>query len=659
MKQYILSFFLLIFSITMLHGQHKVETLDGQWNFQLDKDSIGWKSWQNKLPDGKTVSVPHTWNVEDGTENYFGTAWYEKNVNIPVEWKSKQVRLHFEAVNRDAVIYVNGKKVGENIGSGYTPFSFDITKFLKFGTDNRITLSISNRYSSYALPYERSFDWPNDGGIIRPVNLIITGKPSVRYAHIKPEINFSDLSATASINVKTWEENVKKADFTFTFAEYESGKILFTKKVELDAKNGIFSTDVNFENIKLWHFDSPNLYTMKVDIAVKGQTTDSYNTRFGFRKVEIRGHQFFLNEEAVRLPGAEYMPGSYPKYGLAEPLEILTEAVELLKDLNCVITRFHWQQDPRILDLMDEKGILVQQEIPWWQKPANLTPELEVLAKKHIDVMIERDFNRPSSFSWGVSNEVNGNTDRSIYTRLIDHARAWNSNAFVAVISNKIDQRLERDESLLADIPTWNDYIGTWHGKAREETPGKLQLINERALKGRPLLITEHGLCEPRFVGADARRVIEMAYHYDQWAKNDYVMGCIYFSLNDYRTQMGESGEGRYKQRVHGLTDAWFGKKPSYAVYKGLASPVYFEWVKQKAKGTEAEVSIYVKNDLPCYILRDYKLVWETADGTISEIVFPEMIPGKKYNAAINNLDPEKKPVVKLIRPTGYVVAEY
>lgn len=89
----------------------------------------------------------------------------------------------------------------------------------------------------------------------------------------------------------------------------------------------------------------------------------------------------------------------------------------------------------------------------------------------------------------------------------------------MTVVSNEIFDRLENDESLLGDIPTWNDYTGTWHGKSREETPDKLALINNRALKGRPLLITEHGLCEPRFVGADARRVVEMTYHYDQWAK--------------------------------------------------------------------------------------------------------------------------------------------
>ncbi|MFA7494567.1 MAG: glycoside hydrolase family 2 TIM barrel-domain containing protein, partial [Proteiniphilum sp.] len=129
--------------------------------------------------------------------------------------------------------------------------------------------------------------------------------------------------------------------------------------------------------------------------------------------------------------------------------------------------------------------------IPWWQAPANPSPELEALAKRHIDAMVEKDYNRPSIFSWGVSNEVFYNTDKDIYRRIIEHTRKLNSNALVVVVSNEIFSRLENDESLLADIPTWNDYVGTWHGKHRDETPGMLDLINERALKGRPLLITD------------------------------------------------------------------------------------------------------------------------------------------------------------------------
>jgi beta-glucuronidase len=86
---------------------------------------------------------------------------------------------------------------------------------------------------------------------------------------------------------------------------------------------------------------------------------------------------------------------------------------------------------------------------------------------------------------------------------------------------------------------------------------------------------------------------------------------------------------------------------------------VYFESVQQSAKGTEADIVIYVKNSLPCYILRNYKLVWKTASGKMKEIVMPELKPGEKYKTTIDELNPQEKPLVQVVRPTGYLVSEF
>ncbi|MDR1221295.1 MAG: hypothetical protein LBL07_00240 [Tannerella sp.] len=664
MKKTILTGILLPFLFApAIMGQHDTRSLDGDWKFQPDPDSAGHQSWHTGLPaNARTVAVPHTWNVEDGTEDYFNTAWYQKDVPVPAEWKNRQVRLHFDAVYRDAVVWVNGKKAGEHTGSGYMPFSLNISGLLRYGQSNRIVLSVSNAFSAFAFPYMKQFDWNSDGGIIRPVQLIATGKPSVRYAHVHPDIHPDKRSAKATVKIKTWEEDVKKATFTLTFAEHGHGASPETLPVitqELTAKDGLFTLETSFDDIKLWHFDRPNLYTLRVDVAVGGKTTDTYHTRFGFRKVEIKGDRFFLNGEPVRLPGIEYMPGSHPAYGMAEPPEIFSTAVRQMKELNCVITRFHWQQDGRLLDLLDECGILVQEELPWWQQPGNLSPEMEALAARQLDEMIERDFNHPSIFSWGLSNEVLANTDRDNYRRLIDRARSWGGNTLVTIVSCIITKSLADDPTLLADIPTWNDYEGTWHSKANETTPAVLRDIHDKALNGRPLLVSEAGLCEPANVGGDARRITDMAYHYNLWAGNDFIFGCIYFCLTDYRTHKGESGKGRYRQRIHGLTDQWFGPKPSFSVYKSLAAPLYFESVQPSAEGTRADVVIAVKNSLPSYTLSGYKLTWKTASGTVSEQALPDLKPGEKHKTTLTGLSPHEKPAVQVIRPTGYTAVEY
>ena len=62
--------------------------------------------------------------------------------------------------------------------------------------------------------------------------------------------------------------------------------------------------------------------------------------------------------------GVERMAGSNPQYGMAEPAAWITHDHDDLKELNCVFTRVHWQQDKRVLDYCDRHGILFQEEVP-------------------------------------------------------------------------------------------------------------------------------------------------------------------------------------------------------------------------------------------------------------------------------------------------------
>lgn len=100
-------------------------------------------------------------------------------VEVPEEWLSVCVRLYFHSVYHDAKIYVNGELAGEHKNSGYTPFTVNISEYIKEGK-NIITVEADNRFSPDMLPVNRSFDWANDGGIIRPVELWVTGKQYIK-----------------------------------------------------------------------------------------------------------------------------------------------------------------------------------------------------------------------------------------------------------------------------------------------------------------------------------------------------------------------------------------------------------------------------------------------------------------------------------------------
>lgn len=260
-----------------------VLSLNGTWRFVTDPAKEGLATgWNEQLPaEAVEVQVPHTWNVMKGYEDYNGLAWYGKSFEVPAEWKDKTVRLRFAAVYRDATIYINGKKAGTHVNSGYTTFYVDVSHLLKYGSVNSLVVSVDNAFSETALPYRDSFDWNNDGGIIREVEIVVAGKPSIRNVHVTPVIDFADTSAKAIVKIRLWEEKVKKAAFDIVIREKASGKIVLDEHVTINKKGDAFIVAFRFPKVKLWHFNDPFLYEAVVNVRDGKSVTDSHVTQIG------------------------------------------------------------------------------------------------------------------------------------------------------------------------------------------------------------------------------------------------------------------------------------------------------------------------------------------------------------------------------------------
>jgi len=651
---------LLLFCLYSTYAQQGRSTisLNGSWRFISDSTHTGQSAnWAAGLPAKATmVQVPHTWNVMKGLENYSGLAWYEKTFTVPAQNRNRQLRLKFDAVYHDAVIYLNGVQLATHTNSGYTTFYVDVTRQVKFGSPNKLVVSVSNTFSETNLPYKKKFDWCNDGGIIRGVSLQVTGKPSIRYVHLTPVINCADSTAKAHVHLKLWEEEVNSVQAVVRINEKRSNKTVLTQTVSLTKSGDDFNTTLELGKVHLWHFNDPFLYTVQVTLQQNNQPTDQVTHNFGCRKIELRGPQLFLNNEAVRLPGLEYMPSSHPAYGSAEPRWVMDSVANMFKDLNVTISRFHWQVDEYMLDQLDEKGILLQAEIPWWQQPEHLTPGLEKVARQQFTEMIERDYNHPCIFAWGMSNEVHGDSlAPEQYKQLKQFVHTLDDTRQVNVVSNITFRLKQHDASFIGDLPTWNEYIGTWFGKSTQETPAYFAEV-ESGMGDRALLITENGLCEPRFAGGDLRRIEDMTYHYHEWAKRKYIVGCIYFCLNDYRTQMGEDGSDNYKARIHGITDMYFKKKSSYYVFKQLASPILITNVK-KLNETTVQVMVQNKNDLPSYTVTDFIITWPDAQNKLVQQKLPTLKPGETATITLAGMN--ARAGFDICSPAGYRVISY
>ena len=116
-----------------------------------------------------TLAIPGDWNTqEERLFLYEGTIWHKKSFTYELE-PGHRLFLYFGAANYEAIVYLNGKRIGRHEG-GFTPFNFEITEFLREGP-NDVILKVDNKRLREGVPTLNT-DWWNYGGLTRSVHLV-------------------------------------------------------------------------------------------------------------------------------------------------------------------------------------------------------------------------------------------------------------------------------------------------------------------------------------------------------------------------------------------------------------------------------------------------------------------------------------------------------
>ena len=192
------------FSTPVFSAEESI-SLDGKWLFTLDNkesgETEGWYKPEYSHTNWRSVTVPHTWQTEPGNEKYFGVAWYYREIESIKPWENKKTLLEFDAVYRDCKIWLNGELIGEHKNSGWTPFHFPITLE---NNNSSLVIRVDNRFTPSALPYKDSFDWANDGGIIRSVRMRILPESFIKRVFIDavPSSDFKSAGIQVQIPVR-------------------------------------------------------------------------------------------------------------------------------------------------------------------------------------------------------------------------------------------------------------------------------------------------------------------------------------------------------------------------------------------------------------------------------------------------------------------------
>lgn len=148
----------------------KVNLVDLQWQFRVDKDNkgleLGWQGRETPEPDQwKPIQIGKHWEGL-GYPALDGWAWYRIDVDVPENWSGATSYLCIEGADDFYEMFVNGELVGTggDIANKKTAFedkaSYDISRLVKPG--KKLSVSI------------RVYDWYGAGGLFRPITLSTT-----------------------------------------------------------------------------------------------------------------------------------------------------------------------------------------------------------------------------------------------------------------------------------------------------------------------------------------------------------------------------------------------------------------------------------------------------------------------------------------------------
>ncbi len=368
----------------------------------------------------RPVQLPHDFTIEtdvradskNGAGTGFfsgGTYTYTKKLTVPADWEGQRILLSFDGVMGNTKVVVNGHLACVH-HYGYTPFAPDLSKFLYYGEENRISVTVST-------DAEQNSRWYTGGGIYREVELLAA--PQV---HIAPNGIYAKtdhfVEDDAFVVIETTVENHTCADrcawVALTVTEEGSDEPVATGRIKVflpAGGKGVARTQLCIENVKRWDIDAPNLYRITACMTDEEGLTDEADTLFGVRTICVDAkHGFRLNGRSVKLKGG-CVHHDNGILGAVSVYDAEYRKVKLHKDngFNALRTA-HNPPSAAFLEACDRLGVLVLAEaFDVWRMQKNyydFSQHFDAEWKQELTAMMVRDRNHPSIFMWSIGNEL-------------------------------------------------------------------------------------------------------------------------------------------------------------------------------------------------------------------------------------------------------------
>jgi beta-galactosidase len=443
-------------------------SLDGEWRFHWTKtpaeqpsdfqrpdfDDSGWVlfpvpgDWEmNGYGTPIYSSSGYTFRIDPprvmGEPRRDYTAWEERNptgvyrrsFTVPTSWQGQEVYVRFGAVSSAFYVWVNGHLAGYSQGS-MEPAEFRITDLITWGSNNQITLQVM-KYSDGS--YLEDQDMWRIAGIHRSITLFATPPIHIRDLGIRTLLDKDcrdarlivrpNLSVIGSQRGEGYAVEVRLYD--------EDGKMVLDSALRHDAatmlnldhkaavmndrnpqrgypKWGWFETTL--PNPHKWSAEHPYLYTLRATLTDSlGQALEQMTTKVGFRQVDIRGGEMFVNGKKVRLRGVNRHEMD-PETGHVMSEERMLQDILLMKRANINAVRTcHYPNTERWYELCDSIGLYVLDEADIEEHGLRgqlaSDPTWAAAWMDRTQRLVIRDRNHPSVIMWSLGNEAGWGTN--------------------------------------------------------------------------------------------------------------------------------------------------------------------------------------------------------------------------------------------------------
>ncbi len=401
------------------------------------------------------IQVPGDWNTQHESLHFYeGTVWYRTKFDgVPAtDADTKRHFIHFGAVNHTCRVFVDGEELATHVG-GFGPFAVEVTGRVGPG-EHTLIVQVNNRREPDRIPAMRT-DWWNFGGITRSVDLVSTPKTFLResWLTMNPEgmiVGGATVDGDASTEV-TVELPALGAKATVT--------------------NGALSITAP-DGLELWNPGKPVLHDVRWTCG-----EDVLEDEVGFRTVEVKGTQIFVNGQNVWLKGIA-LHGEGPSGGKrAHGPDDASTLLDWAQDLGANFVRLgHYQHDEHIVREADRRGLLAWCELPVYWGIAFGDSDVLANALAQTDELVVRDRSRASVIFWSVANETLPGDDRTSFlgalaarAKELDPTRLTTA-ALLTLPSNDPVVHVTDELGALIDVVAINQYLGWYYGN-RQELP--------------------------------------------------------------------------------------------------------------------------------------------------------------------------------------------